>query len=756
MTRRFARISGARPRSQAKAPTAGYGARLVITTCLGLAFAGEAKAQDPTPAPAGEGDVEIEDYIIQKGDSCVKIARRRFGNGKRYDLIHKYNPDMGPTPHRLVPGEILRLPRTAEYKGADAEVTHTHRDVQARASREETWGEASVGLDLYKGWRVNTLERAAAEVTFRDTSVVQLRANTLVIIYGATRGQSKRSTMRATLENGALRTRLGELGGAKRMEVETPGAQTSLEGGETLVTVDESATSRVANHGAGKASVKAKGKRVDVGPRMGSKVKKGAAPTPPKPLPPEPAWAAGQPGTFVGLSGLAGTLRGGWAEVAEAEAYLVQVSRKPDGRDVVASVVVPKDVRDFELRGFAPGDYYVQISSIDDDAFESPPTAPRPFKLVELSLAQPGGAEVMLGESSSKGEAGSDTAAPRPRVLPGTQLVAPQGLLCSDGHAPPAATYTLAQSGTQTVACVTTDDQPAPGFEVEVVAISLATAANAEVIEVQRGAPVRESFALASDIDLPPTLRLRAPAGIEVSDATRQPDGSYAFELTADDQAPSEGEIEVLLGPEGGDADAMAVISRVPFKLATPAPVQAPEPPPSGRKRLPFELGVLGGVYLPPGNHQLAEAGISERPALARVAPAFGFRFAYLPIDYLAIEAEYAGMPTKTAGDRSTFVIGLRGLVSGQLATKVTPVVSVGAGMIGVLSDPSVLGRDFDAAFVFGGGIKAYPVQSLGLRLEVRDSLTPGFERAVANNWELLFSLSWNFGASAKGSRGGR
>ena len=133
---------------------------IAAATCLAPTLA---QAQDPSAA----GEFRLEEYIIQKGDSCVKISRRRFGNGKRYDLIHKYNPNMGPTPHRLVPGEKLMLPVTAEYKGADAEVTHSHREVKARAGREETWGVADIGLDLYKGWRVNTLERAAAEVTFQ-------------------------------------------------------------------------------------------------------------------------------------------------------------------------------------------------------------------------------------------------------------------------------------------------------------------------------------------------------------------------------------------------------------------------------------------------------------------------------------------------------------------------------------------------------------------------------------------------------------
>ena len=142
---------------------------------LGLALASAPlEAQIPT-------DVETYEYTVQEGDTCAAIAGRAFGNRRRYDIIHLYNPNMGPPPHSLEPGSTLTLPRNT---GPDARVTAVRREVQARQPSDTDWRSASRGLGLFRGWRVNTLEESTAELTFQDDSRVHMRENTLVIIYG--------------------------------------------------------------------------------------------------------------------------------------------------------------------------------------------------------------------------------------------------------------------------------------------------------------------------------------------------------------------------------------------------------------------------------------------------------------------------------------------------------------------------------------------------------------------------------------------
>ncbi len=208
-------------------------------------------------AQSGEAKETFE-YTVQSGDTCARIAERFFGNKRRWDLIHANNPDMGPAPHRLVPGSTLILPVVG---GPDARLTDVQRTVQARAPRDPDWERAQTGKELFRGWRVNTLERSSADVTFQDGSIVQMRQNTLIIIYGGVYRPSRRRTMEATLERGTLRSRLGEL----RLDVKTPTAEAGLEGGSSVVSVDEKGTSYLSHHKGGDARFKlAKGEALSV------------------------------------------------------------------------------------------------------------------------------------------------------------------------------------------------------------------------------------------------------------------------------------------------------------------------------------------------------------------------------------------------------------------------------------------------------------------------------------------------------------
>ena len=79
--------------------------------------AAAADTDTAAPAPAA-GTVETFEYTVRDGDTCAAIAKRFFGDAKRYDIIHQYNPGMGPTPHDLKAGRILILPKVATAKNS--------------------------------------------------------------------------------------------------------------------------------------------------------------------------------------------------------------------------------------------------------------------------------------------------------------------------------------------------------------------------------------------------------------------------------------------------------------------------------------------------------------------------------------------------------------------------------------------------------------------------------------------------------------
>ena len=66
----------------------------------------------PTAGATGEGRT----WTVAKGDNLWKIAERALGDGKRWKEIAALNPRANPD--RLVHGQVLRLPGTAQSKPA--------------------------------------------------------------------------------------------------------------------------------------------------------------------------------------------------------------------------------------------------------------------------------------------------------------------------------------------------------------------------------------------------------------------------------------------------------------------------------------------------------------------------------------------------------------------------------------------------------------------------------------------------------------
>ncbi len=349
-----------------------------------------------------------ETWVVKKGDTCSSIAAAFYGDASFFTSIHQAN-DLGAPPHDLKPGMTLILPMRP-----DAHVAQKRGTVQARGP-EADWVGASEGLELYRAWRLNTLDRARALVGFRDDSELLMRENTLIVIYGASAGKARQRGARAELSSGALRSRLGELSG---VTVETPSAMATLGAGSAIIAVDESAKTRVSNHtGASTAlaSKSAPDAPVTVDAGWGSAVEKGKLPTKPRPLPPAPGWLPG-PREFATLASTA--VRASWSSVAAAKEYFVELAADPEGVQIMQAAYVSLDVTALEVRGLPAGTYWATVSAIDDQGFESIPS-----KRLELQVAAfgvPAGARSMVDP---------------PRYYAGTTLRAPDGFRCRAGGA---------------------------------------------------------------------------------------------------------------------------------------------------------------------------------------------------------------------------------------------------------------------------------------------------------------------------------
>ncbi len=640
----------------------------------------------PLAAPTADADIELYDYTVVKGDTCSAIARRVFGDRKAYDRIHEHNPTMGPTPHTLVPGTILKLPRAKQRP--DARVTASERKVEARSPSDSVWQAAHQGFELFRGWRLSTLDRAFAEVTFRDTSRIYMRENTLVIIYGGSDGDARRSSTKATLDKGALRSRLGELSGGRALAVETPSANTQLTGGSALITVDPEGTSRVANHGGGRARVRSgkpgkPGKPVEVPERMGSKVRQGSVPTPPKPLPDTPRWATDNAGTYLVPDGGTGTIEGSWTSVPKAETYRVEVGRMAQGGFTMTSVQVPKTATGFEVHGLPAGGYFATVAAVDDDAFESPPSRLYETKVITAPMLAPTGDPVVIPPPRD------GTAMAPVRVLPGSRLEVPNGLTCGAGDAVLSSEVVASGAGVQQVRCQDAAGEGAGGFAIDVVAITVAGVDGADAFTVVREAESTIDFTLRADAQLPPQLEVRAPGGFTVGPTRPGDDGGWRVEVTADATAASPATFEVVLAGTDVQLSAFSVV----VQDATALPTE--DQPTTPRDRHMIEAGVYGGFIAMATGHELltTDSPLATDRRIVPVSPDVGVRVGYYPLRAFGIEIEGGLMPTRLREGSDVLLFEGRGSLIGQLPGRVTPFMLLGGGVTGLTSDPSVLGQ---------------------------------------------------------------
>src|SRR5882724_3250266 len=133
------------------------------------------------------------------------------------------------------------------------------------------------------------------------------------------------------------------------------------------------------------------------------------------------------------------------------------------------------------------------------------------------------------------------------------------------------------------------------------------------------------------------------------------------------------------------------------------------------------ELGIFGGAMFPSPDHAI----FSRPPREEYDSPAadIGLRASVLPFSYVGLEVEGAAMPTKTAsGAGAGLWAGRAHVIAGYPMGGFTPFVLVGGGALG--GGANTHGSDTDPAFHFGIGAKVDLDDFLGLRLDLRDTLT--------------------------------
>ncbi|MFL5355351.1 FecR domain-containing protein [Archangium sp.] len=506
----------------------------------------------PAVSWAQEAAPEDDVYVVQPGDTCGSVARKVFGDATVGSAkLHALNK-MGPPPHQLKPGTVLRL------KGdPDARLTFIRPEVNSKRAGKVDWRQANTGQGLWRLDSVNTLREAGAEVTFRDLTRLQMNENALVVIYGQAPQATDKVKKSGAVEllRGELSVSLAELRG-EPVDVKMPAGSVAARSKNMLVGVDAQQMSRVSVYD-GQAEVIAQGQSVQVPKDHGTRVEKGKVPEKPRPLPEAPAWAGAERSVRVLLDDKGVDEALAWAPVKEAASYRVELARDERFNDRVHGETVAAGQEPLEsvARALAPGRYFARVRAVDATGLVGKASAVRQVEVLRVKTDRGS-----VGPRGIRGTLGVDLA-----------LEGAESLDFRLDGAPTTHPVHVETVGSHTVELLprgVPDARPekltitvlAPRVDVDLQPVADAFQVKVRVLDEQ-GNPLEGPF---------PALTLRGLYGTQVEEPRRQADGSLVARAVP---GTHDGERLAALEALWGDTPVQQVKSQ-----AQAAPVHAPAP----------------------------------------------------------------------------------------------------------------------------------------------------------------------------------
>jgi len=191
--------------------------------------------------------------------------------------------------------------------------------------------------------------------------------------------------------------------------------------------------------------------------------------------------------------------------------------------------------------------------------------------------------------------------------------------------------------------------------------------------------------------------------------------------------------------PPASEPAPAAADAAPPKTEAAPEKFEPYEPglPPEGNV---LELGVFGGVLFPSSDHNLRYEAYPQKPY--STGGEVGARLGYYPVSFLGLEAEAMAAASKVKDtETSAALYAMRGqLVVQAPLPYVAPFLLAGAGRLGAIS--RAMANDSDPAWHFGIGAKVPLTPVLGLRLDLRDTLTKNTQQdGQAQTFEIQLGL---------------
>ncbi len=338
----------------------------VLFLCAIAASAQTSAQSSDGPAPRA-GDT-VAWYTVRPGDTLIGITLHYLGSPSLWTENQRLNPQIRDPKH-LKPGSRIRVIVSRQLPKRNALVDRVARRVDAKPD-PQPWAAAHEGDLLKENDGVRTYEKSSADLKFDDGSHLTMTENSLLFLKEMKPAQ--RGPVSETIE-----IIDGQIDVASRPKKKAT-SQLQVVIGGTSISHNASSDRPVATRSrkasdakaqvmvyGGSSTVASAGKRVDLGAGMGTQVEEGKAPEPPQKLLPAPALA--EPAAEATLhSGF------GWASVAEADSYTIEIYRDAEATQLVERATGIRETS-WRTSTLPYGDFYWRATAVSKTGLDGFP-----------------------------------------------------------------------------------------------------------------------------------------------------------------------------------------------------------------------------------------------------------------------------------------------------------------------------------------------------------------------------------------------
>lgn len=316
--------------------------RLGLVACLLSAAAAPAAPTAPEPAPA-----DASWHIVRPGDTLESLAQRYLGLPSLWPVLHRLNPWV-QNPHRIYPGQRLRIPLDRMTAAPSARVEKLQQHVEERPLPVD-WTAANRGDLLIDRDGVRTYERSSAELVFTDGTRIVASENSLLFVRTPEARPTRPDRGVEIVEGEAELSGAGIPAGRPQIEIVLGQAAARAKPNPEGAVHGRAARAGSADRSRfmiydGEAAVASAGKTVTLAAGSGTLLAPHAPPSPPEALLPAPTGLA--PAAGGELLRAAPSLA--WQPVAGAGSYVAEVCADAGcgqvlarGRDLAAPAFTP-------------------------------------------------------------------------------------------------------------------------------------------------------------------------------------------------------------------------------------------------------------------------------------------------------------------------------------------------------------------------------------------------------------------------------